>query len=136
MKRAVVILAITFLLAGLPWLAGCGEKAEITNGDDVEVIDLDQPVSEGIVGIFYEPMGLSGEGGARVEFKSDGTFEGDAWGAARTGEYEVKEGEAGNAVDLTFEDGETERWTVAIAMGEVAAVIDPEGCQFTKKPGE
>lgn len=138
MQKTLPVAAV-LLIVGMLLLGGCGEETVPpvhTDAENGDVIDLTEPVSEGIVGAFHQEMGLSGEGGARVEFKADGTFEGDAWGRTRTGTYEVTESESGDSVVLNFDDGTTERWSVAITAGEVSAVVDKNGEQYIKKPEE
>lgn len=130
MRKTVVLILILMLAMGAMLAVGCGED-ETETVEDEDVIVVDEPVEESVVGMFTE--GFSDSGGSKsITVKADGTFEGDAWDGARQGTYEVEEGET-NSIVLTFEDGSEETWSIAITMGEVAAILSPDGEQYTKK---
>jgi len=139
MRKIVVLLVVLFLIVGVMAVVGCGNGEEGDNAvESVEVEEgeyesLDQPVSEGIVGVFVEGASVTdAEGKKTVTFEAAGTFEGDAWDASKSGKYEIEEGEFSSVV-LTFDDGTTEEWSVMIVNGEVAAIGSPGGDQYTKK---
>ena len=126
MKKLVAVMCVVLMITGFVVIAGCGDSGG-TDGEEVVVVDTDEPLEEGIVGTFESFEGLV------ITFKGDGTFETDAWGEDGEGTYEIVEGEIGNDVVLTFSDGAEETLSIAISMGEVAAVLDAEGNQFTKE---
>lgn len=115
----MVTACIALVAAGLMILAGCG--------GDGEAVSVDQPVEEGIAGTFESYDGL------KITFEDDGAFTTDAWGVDGEGTYVISETDEVNTVELTFEDGARETLSVAITDGEVAAVLDQDGNQFTKK---
>lgn len=120
MRKYIAITCVVLLLAGFILIAGCGD------GDGGE-ISVNQPVEEGIIGTFETSDGL------KITFDADGTFTTDAWGVDGEGTYVTAQSGAGNEVELTFKDGAKETLSVAISDGEVAAVMDSDGNQFTKK---
>ncbi|MBU4173412.1 MAG: hypothetical protein KKB90_04520 [Actinobacteria bacterium] len=139
MRKIVVLFVVLFLAVGVMAVVGCGngeesdDAVENVEGDEEGTISLDEPVSEGIVGTFIEGVSTSdAEGKKTVTFVAEGTFEGDAWDASKSGKYEVEEGEY-TFVVLTFDDGTTEKWSVMIGNGKVYALGSPGGDQYTKK---
>ena len=140
MRKTVVLFVVLFLVVGVMAVVGCGNGEESDDAvesveiDEGEYESLDEPVSEGIVGTFVEGVSTTdAEGKKTVTFVAEGTFEGDAWDASKSGKYEVEEGEF-NSVVLTFDDGTTEKWSVMIGEGEVHAIGSPGGDQYTKYP--
>lgn len=123
MKKALVVFIVLLLSAGLLMAAGCG--GEEAADEETVVVDVDQPVSEGILGEF------EADDGSSVSIYKDGTFVwmGPEAGQDMEGSYEVNE----KKLTLTFGDGSTQTWSIAISNGKVAAVINPDGDQYTKK---
>ena len=138
MKKFLVVVLVGALALCALLSAACGstDKQEVRKkAEDTEVENLDEPVSEGIVGVFYECVSGDASAGARsIVFEAGGNFGGDVWGTARKGTYKVKESEDGNSVTLEFDEGASETWGIMIADGKVVAVTNPDGEQYTKRP--
>lgn len=135
MKKTLTILSLAILVIGLLAVIGCGSSSsssstETVETEDVEVIDLNEDVSKGIIGTFNDNSGAA----ASITFASGGKFNGNAWGSEKSGTYKLqKSADDYNQVVLTFDDGSpSETWSIGISMGKVAAVTSPEGNQYDK----
>ncbi|MDY6793886.1 MAG: hypothetical protein SWK76_01195 [Actinomycetota bacterium] len=120
MRKCFAMVFIALMVAGFMVIAGCGDEG----GGEISV---NQPVEEGIVGTFESSDDLE------ITFDADGTFTTDAWGVDGEGTYWTERSTEGVEVMLNFEDGAKETLSVAISNGEVTAVLDSDGNQFTKK---
>ncbi len=123
MKKLLVVSCMAMLVIGLLFIAGCGEAEKAENGEDVVVVDTSEPVSEGIYG---EYVHASDNG--KISLYKDGTF---TTGSGDEGAFKLD----GQSLELTYENdsSRTETWSVAVALGKVAAITNPEGQQYTKQ---
>lgn len=133
MRKTLVILLAIALITGVLALAGCGDKSETSENatDGEKTVNVDRPLSESIIGVYVEGVEPGSTTGQSLAINKGGEWEGSAWGSEKRGTYTVEE-EPTKAITFTFEDGATEAWSVMMADGEVAAIVNPKGVQFTK----
>lgn len=124
MKKLMILVLTVILVSGTLLITGCGggSSDDSNTSVDEDVIDVTEPVSEGIYGDYEQT-----NGDKTISFYNDGTF---ATGTGDEGAFEI---ESENSLELTYEDGKKETWSVMIAAGEIAAVADPDGEQYDKK---
>lgn len=135
MKRLPIIVfagILAIILAGSCCIIGCGNKNDQQSNDDVsengttEVVDLTEDVSTGIIGIFMK-------GEDKIEFTKDGKFAITGPAGSKEGTYNISESADGTSkATLTYTEGSEEDWSVMIGDGKVAAVVNPDGDQWTK----
>ena len=123
MKKLLVVACMAMLVMGLLVVAGCGEAEKAENGEDVVVVDTSEPISEGIYGEY-----VHASDNAKISLYKDGTF---TTSSGDEGAFKLDE----RSLELTYENGSsrTETWKVAVSLGKVAAIMDPEGQQYTKQ---
>lgn len=135
MRRLLVLIVVAALVTGVFAVTGCGSKEEetvvIETEETDDFVDLTEPVEEGIVGVFVQGVEPENATGLTITIKDDGTFEGNAWGGDKQGEY-VAESDP-NRVTFKFNDGTEETWSVMIGDGKIAAIGSPGGDQYTKQ---
>ncbi len=138
MKAFRGLLCIAVIYLALALAAGCGGgggKADSKGGDAGGAVTPDggkNSETRDITGAFSRTE--SGVGQAII-FRKDGTFEGNAWGdhaELKRGTYRLVDKDLGMEVVLTFSGGGEEAWSVIIGEGRIAAVVSPEGDQFTR----
>lgn len=117
MRKLVATLLLLMLAAGLVLAAGCG-GGEKTESGDVVVTDVPEPASQGIDGEYES------SDGKKVSLYKDGTF---TTGTGNEGAYEVD----GSSLKLEY-DGKSETWSIMVSGGEIAAIVDSDGTQYTK----
>ena len=120
MRKALVALSVTLIIAGLITASGCGRRGRIVN--------LDKMLMDG------ESWTYEGEEGDLIVFGEDGTFRSVIGGKVENGAQEVDGGRA----ELIFVDGDgnevrTEEWSVTGNIGEADIVTDPQGQDFLLK---
>lgn len=125
MKKHVVLIFAFIMIFGLLFISGCGDgdsSNSDTGGEEV-VVDVTEPVSEGIYGEYNQK---DGEG--KVSLYNDGSF---TTGTGIEGDFEIKED---SFLELAYDDGKKETWSIMIGDGKVAAIVNPEGEQYDKTP--
>ena len=137
MKRLLVILVLTLLMASVVIIAGCGDSnnGDAKDGETVtaEPLNVDEDAEEAEAEYSVNGTYESAEG-TFITLMVDGTFETDAWGGMKDGTYLYTEDESGKWVDLAFEDGSSISLSMMIGNDEVAALVDGDtGTQYTKE---
>lgn len=125
MKKYLILLLIAVLAVSLTLIVGCSDSDsdDSTTEKEVDVVDVDEPVSEGIYGEYEQ---LNGDG--TISLYNDGTF---TTGAGVEGDFELMDDES--SLELVYDNGEKETWSIMISDGKVAAIADPDGEQYNKK---
>ena len=137
MKRLLVILVLTLLMASVVIIAGCGDSDNggVKDGEMVtaEPLNVDEDTEEAEAEYSVNGTYESAEG-TFITLMVDGTFETDAWGSMQEGTYMYSDDDMGRWVDLAFADGSSISLSVMIGNDEVAAIVDGDtGTQYTKK---
>jgi hypothetical protein len=119
MKRAFALICLLLLIGGMAAAAGCGDSG-------LSEVDADATIKEGIKSNFVD------DAGNLVAFTQFGTFKLVIDDQLTEGNYGITTEEDGYHVELSFEDGQEESWSIVVTEGKVAEVVDEEGTQYVE----
>ena len=119
MSRVLALMCIVLMIAGLVVVAGC-------ESDGFSDIDVEEPVAAGTQTNFLD------EAGNLVAFTQFGTFKLIIDDKLVEGNYKVVTSEGENTIEMEFDDGAVETWSIVITEGKVVGVVDDEGTQYTQ----
>jgi len=120
MSRALASICVVLMITGLVVISGCGSSG-------FTELDVDEPLVAGTQTDFID------EDGNIVAFTQFGTFKLVIDDNLVEGNYTVIVSTEGDSIEMTFDDGEIENWSIFIAEGKVNAVIDDEGTKYTQQ---
>lgn len=119
MSRFLALTCIALMIAGLVVVAGC-ESGGFSD------IDSDEPITAGTQTNFLDEVGNI------VAFTQFGTFKLVIDDKLVTGNYKVVTSDGTNTIEMEFDDGAVETWSIVITEGKVVGVVDDEGTQYTQ----
>ncbi|MBN2168816.1 MAG: hypothetical protein JW738_06185 [Actinobacteria bacterium] len=124
MKKFLVVFFATALLGSFLLLSGCGNKnsSDTQTNETIDVVDVNEPVSEGIYGEYEKK-----NGDGSISLYNDGSF---TMGSGVEGDFDLMDNKS---LELTYDNGEKETWSIMIADGKVVAIADSDGEQYDKK---
>lgn len=120
MKRVLALICMILVIAGLMVIAGCSSGG-------FEDVNLDEPIAKGTQSNFID------EDGDLIAFTQFGTFKLIVNDQLVEGNYGINNTEDGDLMELTFEDGKVETWSIVVTEGKVTALIDEDGTQYTQQ---
>jgi len=119
MRRVLALICMILMTAGLVVMAGCADSG-------FNEVDVDEPIAEGIQTNFID------EAGNLVAFTQFGTFKLVIDDQLIEGNYTIITTADGYSLEMTFDNGEVETWSIVITEGKPTAVVDDEGTEYTE----